>query len=477
MAYASAKSNGYPLTKLPVLSAVGCVIFPPPDRDVLLGMVDLGRVDEEAIDEMMTFNIPDVEHISIDSFYQTALRIHAGKHARRTIANLRTDPIGRSQLHAAAARHYMDFAVDPGDVLYSEWLADRGIDIENLDYSGLNILVDTLFKTATGHGNASNITTREIHKALCELMSSLTTYDVQIISSVNDGEIYEVEVGNTGLLDIVIDQDVHIAHEDPDGNDSTVTLSTSIVAELPNPEVGLTMATDMGIHIKHDFAPVVGSLSVVSEIPYQIYDAPMFKSYPMVESITAIAPVEDDGSSPQPTEEMTLTELFKTANRFSGGYSTVAFASPNAIDSHVLYNGDPTDTLRIFLRPLLNNPAAADWVLFDRPVALGEALTQISFILDRSLAPIEQWGIYGMESFTYMRSLLQNLFSGLDRTFVVKQYPITSHDLLDHIARRCGHRIDNYDILYATYPSPGTYVLRASTVSRRWVGEIEVTLV
>lgn len=101
--------------------------------------------------------------------------------------------------------------------------------------------------------------------------------------------------------------------------------------------------------------------------------------------------------------------------------------------------------------------------------------TAVTLSLDKEQTPVDYWVFDGDTEFVYQRLDLKTFFEGLNVHFTV-DFPLSTVELLRHLSRRFNIVFDSDDFADDTIGFTSGHVLTALAQSRRWVGQLAVTL-
>lgn len=184
--YVFGKSMGLQMTNLPVITANNVRRLETPARAELEGLVD-AKLRNSAVFDAIYQNISPIgNYISTEAFYRDAHKIHMGLLAHRWIWATREHKDERGMVEGAAMHLYHTHSCDLGSsVNYEQWFADRGLDMPLMSDLECALLADTLVTHATGTNLNMTTSLREIQRAMLRIMSTLSSYSVQYLQSIN----------------------------------------------------------------------------------------------------------------------------------------------------------------------------------------------------------------------------------------------------------------------------------------------------
>lgn len=184
--YVLGKSMGLEMNNLPILPANFVRKLTIPTRATLKGMIDRNLVDERVLDAIYANINPLGNYISTEAFYRDVKKVHDGLMAHRWIWTTREHKEERGQVEEAAMFLYHTPNIDLGSTEnYDQWFIDRGLDMPQFTRLEAGLLADTLVSYATGANLNTTTSLREIQTAMLRIMSTLSSYSVQYLQSIN----------------------------------------------------------------------------------------------------------------------------------------------------------------------------------------------------------------------------------------------------------------------------------------------------
>lgn len=184
--YVFGKAMGLEMTHLPVLSATHVRRLVTPTRAKLEGMVDKKLRNKHVFDAIYRNIQPVRNYISTEAFYRDVHKIHQNLLAHRWIWATREHKEERGMIEGAAMHLYHTPHCDFGsNQTFTEWFAERGLDIQLFTRLEASLLADLLVSHATGANLNATTSLRDIQTAMLRIMSTLSSYSVQFLQSIN----------------------------------------------------------------------------------------------------------------------------------------------------------------------------------------------------------------------------------------------------------------------------------------------------
>lgn len=184
--YSFSKSVGLEINNLPLLPANHVRKLTIPPRAKLESMVDKKLRNPQVFDAIYANIQPVGNLISTEAFYRDVSGIHQGLMAHRWIWATREHKLERGMVEGAAMHLYQNVPCDLGQTQsYESWFTERGLDMLQFTRLEHQLLADLLVSTATGANLNVTTTLREIQTAMLRIMSTLSSYSVQYLQSIN----------------------------------------------------------------------------------------------------------------------------------------------------------------------------------------------------------------------------------------------------------------------------------------------------
>jgi len=184
--YVFGKSMGLEMTNLPVIPANTVRRLQQPSRATIEGLVDAELRNSAVFDAIFNAIIPVGNYISTEAFYRDVHKIHQGLMTHRWIWATRDHKDERGMVEGAALHLYHTHSCDLGSAeTFDQWFTARGLDMPLFTTLECALLADTLVSHATGANLNVTTSLREIQTAMLRIMSTLSSYSVQFLQSIN----------------------------------------------------------------------------------------------------------------------------------------------------------------------------------------------------------------------------------------------------------------------------------------------------
>lgn len=185
--YAMGHSMGLEMTNLPILPANNVRKLNTPSRATLEGMVQKDLVDKNVFDALYRDLPPVRNYISTEAFYRDVEGIHRNLMWHRWIWATREHKDERGMVEGAARHFYHNYTCDLGaETKFVDWFTARGLDMMLFTRLESQLLAETLVSHATGANLNVTTSLRDIQTAMLRIMSTLSSYSVQYLQSIND---------------------------------------------------------------------------------------------------------------------------------------------------------------------------------------------------------------------------------------------------------------------------------------------------
>ncbi len=130
-------------------------------------------------------------------FYQWGKRVYESYlHHVGVISNTQT-PIGRGMVKMVCDRLTMSYDVvfEETGSEYEGWLAQRGLSLEGYEIEDIDKLIKNLIEGSTGHRVDETKLLKNIQRAMIAILRQLSSYSIQLISSINEMPIRPINWG------------------------------------------------------------------------------------------------------------------------------------------------------------------------------------------------------------------------------------------------------------------------------------------
>lgn len=154
-------------------------------------IISVDDVDPDRLNDIINHDITVPAMTSTESFYNHCSEIQKFMMHQRYVYSSTMLMDEYAYLRNAAAMHYSNYEVDPGNVdvqpkTYADWLTEKSIVLDGLDINDVKGMADTIARLATGITETSNITLADIHTAMINIMRELSSYSVNYMANITN---------------------------------------------------------------------------------------------------------------------------------------------------------------------------------------------------------------------------------------------------------------------------------------------------
>lgn len=198
MWYCYSKSIGIDLTTHPIPAALATrvVRMPQPPVSDLLSIVDATLVSQDVATQALGYMPTISPMISVTAFYNTCVQLWQAANNQRGLVALQEDYRARGQLYGATERIWSDNMIQMGDgnsETFAQWFEFRNIDIGNFSADDYGLMYASLVQAATGLNLTNTNSVANLQRAMIAIMQTLSSYSVQYLYEINDGEIKGID--------------------------------------------------------------------------------------------------------------------------------------------------------------------------------------------------------------------------------------------------------------------------------------------
>jgi hypothetical protein len=193
--YAIAKTQGTTLATIPQIEAAMVRRIVLPTVAEIRSKVNKRWCDLTDINAALADQIDIEPLVSIENFYDAVTLIHARmrQHYYQYATVGHRD--SKATIKAAALSNYMRYTCSfYTNQDYDDWFASKGLNVDGLSVANWLTLGNDIIKNATGASLNNKKTLREIHQGMISIMSQLSSYSVQFISTINQNGVIKLDV-------------------------------------------------------------------------------------------------------------------------------------------------------------------------------------------------------------------------------------------------------------------------------------------
>lgn len=189
--YAFCASNGIVLDKVPQLMAKRVQRIPAPSVDDLMSIVDPTMIPRSTAVQALSMQPTIPRLISTEAFYNTCRSIYNAAQMQRNMVAWEEHAVKRGMTHAMISRVYSDnvCTLAPVDQTFASWFGERNIVIEEFSMADLALMYTNIVRDATGLALNTEMSLKDMQRAMVGLMTDLSSYGIQINAEINGEDL------------------------------------------------------------------------------------------------------------------------------------------------------------------------------------------------------------------------------------------------------------------------------------------------
>lgn len=166
----------------------------------LRAVVDSSVLSDDVLNDLIGTSIPLLTFNSATAFYDSAKEIHAELMRRYRVYTAVEDVFARGYAeYATSVLYRVETLCELSNQTYADWLQSNGLLLDSLTRDDFVELGLDLMKQGTGGKNNTSEVLRAMHKAVISIMKQYSSYSVQYISNLSNGDIHVTEPKTTRL--------------------------------------------------------------------------------------------------------------------------------------------------------------------------------------------------------------------------------------------------------------------------------------
>lgn len=191
--YAFRKALGQEVKYLPTFKASRVPRHPIPDTTDIRKHVPWDRISEESARLALELMPVTGVAISIEQFYNDCVKYWEAANLQRNLISVYDHLEDRAYAENMVNRIYCiaQFPPEREDYLYSKWLSEHSISLHGLHEDDYWRLFETLLIAGTGVELSNVMSSRNVQKAMVNLLLQLSSYSIQVVRDINDGNIHQ----------------------------------------------------------------------------------------------------------------------------------------------------------------------------------------------------------------------------------------------------------------------------------------------
>lgn len=170
----------------------------------IMSVVDSKLVSETTAQQALSMQ-PEIGNIlSTKAFYDLCKKIYDAAQMQRNLVASQQLSVTRAMTLNMVSRIYSDNVckLAPANTLYTDWLLNNNIDIIGLTPVELSTLYTHIVQEATGASLVTVNTLKDLQTAMMSLLTQLSSYSVQFVSTINDSNEIKTDWTATRINDI-----------------------------------------------------------------------------------------------------------------------------------------------------------------------------------------------------------------------------------------------------------------------------------
>lgn len=157
-------------------------------------------VSDHFIDMIMHDNMEIEEYSSSIAFRETALHLHDRLQMHRLGVGYFGNPLKAVSMLVATMSLYVSRPIVVGTGTFDEWMASKGIDLSSLGKDDFLLLYDNIVKECISRPDDEK-TLADIQKGVIEILSVLSSYNVQFVYDINTSPVIFNDRMNVGPME------------------------------------------------------------------------------------------------------------------------------------------------------------------------------------------------------------------------------------------------------------------------------------
>jgi hypothetical protein len=161
-----------------------------------MSVVDFSQVTTSMANDVLSYMPTIVPMISITAFNATGNALWQAANNQRGYVSLQEDYLVRGMTYGMVERIWSDNMVQLGDYVgqtFAQWFTSRNIDLGNFVADDYGLMYTSLVQAATGLNLTNTNSVANLQKAMIGIMEKLSSYSVQYLYEINDGEIKDID--------------------------------------------------------------------------------------------------------------------------------------------------------------------------------------------------------------------------------------------------------------------------------------------
>lgn len=186
--YCALKSQNIIVDYIPVYNLKAVRRTTMPTWEQVRALAPREVIPDGFIDIIMDNNIEIKDYSSTPAFRETAIALHDRLQVHRIHTGIYGNPIKAVSAMIATMSLYNTTSISLGTGSYDEWLLSKGLDLSDLDADDFKLLYNSIVKECIGRPDDEK-TLADIQKGIVSLIESLSSYNIQFITNINEDPI------------------------------------------------------------------------------------------------------------------------------------------------------------------------------------------------------------------------------------------------------------------------------------------------
>lgn len=298
MWYCYSKSIGIDLTHvaIPAVQATRVVRMPLPSVTDIMSVVDHSQITTQMANDVLSYMPTITPMISITAFNATGTALWQAANYQRGYVSLQEDYLKRGMTYGMVERIWSDNMIQLGDYTgqtFAQWFNTRNLDLGNFAADDYGLMYTSLVQAATGLNLTNTNSMANLQKAMIGIMEKLSSYSVQYLYEINNGEIKDIDWPAVRVGQITMDAASNLYDEE-----NLVVFNENVSGSMSTEfDVGapFTEVIDASCAIKkHECVSTrawLGNNALVYRKTMQVADVKPSSATPLTENSRGIIPV------------------------------------------------------------------------------------------------------------------------------------------------------------------------------------------
>lgn len=214
--YFFCKAFGLELIEVPIVPAIRVQRIPMVGVDDLMKVADK-EIIPRSLAELMLSKQPIIDLVhSTEDFNALCHEIFISAEYQRDLVAFQEHHYGRALAQGMISQIYSDntCSFDVEGKLYSQWFAERNIEIKDYDFVDPRELWNQILSDATGVDVSNANSLANVQRAMTDIMIQLSSYSVQFLNEINGSSLRLAEplTVRVGDYSATMRHDLHVDH-------------------------------------------------------------------------------------------------------------------------------------------------------------------------------------------------------------------------------------------------------------------------